>query len=509
MPATTGWTGPCAGAWRGVTLGDDGLAEAQAVASRLAPEPLAAVYTSPMERCRQTAEAVAAPHALAPQLDHAFTEVDFGDWTGLSFEQLQADPRWEPWNSRRSLNRPPDGESLGEAQMRAWRGVEALLRLAALTELQTITSFRPLTPTGSAPQHWTLTRTGRAILAAEDGHPDTTTLHRAPRTPPAAIAHSAQLRHQLGVNTCLTTLATHTLSRHTASGAADGDVGLRAWWGQARCTRHFGDHVRPDAYALLTHHPNNYPPDGPQPCGSQSGGQPHEADRSPDRLSRTHPHPRPSSAACQLGFFLEYDTGSETLHRLADKLPRYHHLATATAITTAVLFWLPTSAREHHTRTVLIRALAALPHPQRLPIATTSPRPHHSTHPNTTHPNITHTAPHTAGHLPPLCALAPSWDPHAPAWSPLTAPPQQHHHTEPTHLLSLLELAHLWAPAQQAATHLHANPPPDSWRSPGPARRSSAASTAPLTAPLPTPPPLDVTHPARRGRGGPHQLTHD
>jgi probable phosphoglycerate mutase len=114
------------GRMEGVRLGVDGLAEARTVAGRLAHEPLVAIYTSPMERCRQTAEAVAAHHAVAPQLDGAFTEVDFGDWTGLSFEQLQADPRWEPWNSRRSLNRPPGGESLGEAQMRAWRGVEAL-----------------------------------------------------------------------------------------------------------------------------------------------------------------------------------------------------------------------------------------------------------------------------------------------------------------------------------------------------------------------------------------------
>ena len=114
------------GRMEGVRLGADGLAEARAVGDRLAREPLSAVYTSPMERCRQTAEAVAAPHALAPQLDHAFTEVDFGDWTGLSFEQLKADPRWAPWNERRSLNRPPGGESLGEAQMRAWRGVETL-----------------------------------------------------------------------------------------------------------------------------------------------------------------------------------------------------------------------------------------------------------------------------------------------------------------------------------------------------------------------------------------------
>ena len=88
--------------------------------------PLAAVFTSPLERCRQTAEAVAARHGLEPQVDEAFIELDFGAWTGLSFEELRRDPRFEPWNSRRSLNRPPGGESLGETQMRALRGLEAL-----------------------------------------------------------------------------------------------------------------------------------------------------------------------------------------------------------------------------------------------------------------------------------------------------------------------------------------------------------------------------------------------
>ena len=84
------------------------------------------MVTSPLERCRQTAEAVARSQGLEPDLDAAFLELDFGDWTGLSFDELQADPRYEPWNNRRTLNRPPGGESLGEAQMRAVRGLEAL-----------------------------------------------------------------------------------------------------------------------------------------------------------------------------------------------------------------------------------------------------------------------------------------------------------------------------------------------------------------------------------------------
>ncbi len=114
------------GRMEGVRLGEAGVAEAQAAAARLAGEPLQAVVTSPLERCRQTAEEVARSHGLAPQTDDAFLELDFGEWTGLSFDELRADPRYEPWNNRRTLNRPPGGESLGEAQMRAVRGLERL-----------------------------------------------------------------------------------------------------------------------------------------------------------------------------------------------------------------------------------------------------------------------------------------------------------------------------------------------------------------------------------------------
>ena len=52
-------------------------------------------------------------------------------------------------------------------------------------------------------------------------------------------------------------------------------------------------------------------------------------------------------------FFLEYDTGSENLHRVAAKLAGYHNLAARTGITTPVLFWLPTARREAALRALL------------------------------------------------------------------------------------------------------------------------------------------------------------
>ena len=114
------------GRMQGVLLGNAGRLEAEAAVVRLKNEMLAAVVSSPLERCSETAAMLARAHNLNVEVDDRFVELDFGDWTGLSFSALENDSRWSLWNSRRSLNRPPNGESLGEAQMRAVRGLEVL-----------------------------------------------------------------------------------------------------------------------------------------------------------------------------------------------------------------------------------------------------------------------------------------------------------------------------------------------------------------------------------------------
>ena len=114
------------GRMQGVSLGEAGRAEVERVAGRLAAERVDALYSSPLERTRETAEAIGRRLALPVQLQPDLNELDFGEWTGQPLERLHRDPRWEPWNRQRSLNRPPGGESMGEAQMRAIRGVDAM-----------------------------------------------------------------------------------------------------------------------------------------------------------------------------------------------------------------------------------------------------------------------------------------------------------------------------------------------------------------------------------------------
>ena len=103
----------------GVALGEEGRAQAARLAARLAGTGIAALYASPLQRTRETAEAIAARSGLVAQDCEAMAEIDFGDWTGRRFAMLIKDPLWNRWNEARNVVRPPNGESMGEAQARA------------------------------------------------------------------------------------------------------------------------------------------------------------------------------------------------------------------------------------------------------------------------------------------------------------------------------------------------------------------------------------------------------
>lgn len=104
---------------RDVALSSDGLQQAEIVADLLAVEPIAAVYSSPRERAWYTARELAERLDLAVRASPALDEVDFGEWTGLSFDALEGDPQWDAWNTARATARPPGGESMAEAVARA------------------------------------------------------------------------------------------------------------------------------------------------------------------------------------------------------------------------------------------------------------------------------------------------------------------------------------------------------------------------------------------------------
>ncbi len=116
----TGWT-------PGFHLSDEGRAQAERMAERLADARIAAVYSSPLERCVETAEPLARRRRLEVVPREDLGEVRFGEWTGRSLRQLRRTKLWRAVQDLPSQVRFPGGESFLEVQRRA---VEELGRIA-------------------------------------------------------------------------------------------------------------------------------------------------------------------------------------------------------------------------------------------------------------------------------------------------------------------------------------------------------------------------------------------
>jgi broad specificity phosphatase PhoE len=109
-----------AGRALGVCLGPDGLAQAERLGRRLAREPFSSLFASPRERAQQTAVAVAAARGGLPvQTVGALDEVDFGSWSGSTFDELNKRADWQRWNALRSMSETPAGETMLDVQRRA------------------------------------------------------------------------------------------------------------------------------------------------------------------------------------------------------------------------------------------------------------------------------------------------------------------------------------------------------------------------------------------------------
>src|SRR3954469_13786561 len=111
----------------GVTLSALGRGQADRLGRALAPLPLAAIYTSPLERATATAQAIAAHQSAPVAEDTDLLEIDFGEWTGLTFGELDRVPGWHAFNRQRSSAIVPGGEACALVQERI---VGAIARLA-------------------------------------------------------------------------------------------------------------------------------------------------------------------------------------------------------------------------------------------------------------------------------------------------------------------------------------------------------------------------------------------
>jgi probable phosphomutase (TIGR03848 family) len=114
-------TGTLAGRLPGVHLDETGTAQARAVGERLAGVRLAAVVTSPLERCRQTAKALTRhqPDGLRATVEKGLSECDYGEWQGRPIKELAKEALWRTVQSQPSAVTFPGGESMRAMQDRA------------------------------------------------------------------------------------------------------------------------------------------------------------------------------------------------------------------------------------------------------------------------------------------------------------------------------------------------------------------------------------------------------
>jgi probable phosphoglycerate mutase len=103
----------------GLHLSDEGCRQAEAAAARIGGLPgVAAVYASPLERARETALPIARARHLAVRIDRGLSEIDIGDFTGLSLKKAYRRPEWPIIQKNPSGFRFPGGESFLEMQAR-------------------------------------------------------------------------------------------------------------------------------------------------------------------------------------------------------------------------------------------------------------------------------------------------------------------------------------------------------------------------------------------------------
>jgi len=124
--ATTGKVLP--GRAPGLHLADSGHAQAEATAQRIAAlKRVDAIYSSPLERARETAAPIARARGLRVRIDRGLLECDFGDWTGGELKSLAKQPEWSTVQRYPSGFRFPHGESFVEMAARVHTAVDGLV----------------------------------------------------------------------------------------------------------------------------------------------------------------------------------------------------------------------------------------------------------------------------------------------------------------------------------------------------------------------------------------------
>ena len=108
------------------------------MAELLGDQPIQAIFSSPLERCMETAQPLAQRLGIAVMPDAGVLEVDYGEWRGQNLKDLAKEPAWKMVQHYPSSFRFPGGETLQEVQQRA---VATINRIHQTYPNQTVAIF--------------------------------------------------------------------------------------------------------------------------------------------------------------------------------------------------------------------------------------------------------------------------------------------------------------------------------------------------------------------------------
>lgn len=125
--AVTEHTGKKLSGWmEGISLTEQGREQAEQVAEGLADKSFDAIYSSPIARTLETADAIAKRHEVSVQTRRDLGEVEYGGWTNRPLRTLMRTKLWTTVQRWPSAARFPDGETLREVQVRALTEIEKI-----------------------------------------------------------------------------------------------------------------------------------------------------------------------------------------------------------------------------------------------------------------------------------------------------------------------------------------------------------------------------------------------
>jgi len=127
--------GRLAGRLSGVHLNDNGKMQAQALSKVLAHAPIKAIYSSPLERCIETAQPLADARKLDVLPRDGLLEIDFGSWQDKTLKSLRRRKLWKTVQANPSRMEFPEGETFVNAQMRITQEMEALSKIHGPKEM--------------------------------------------------------------------------------------------------------------------------------------------------------------------------------------------------------------------------------------------------------------------------------------------------------------------------------------------------------------------------------------